>query len=301
MYEQYFGLKEKPFSLNPDPDYLYLSKKHQDALTTLNYGLRSQAGITVVTGEVGSGKTTLIQHILNHMEKDLAVGLVSNVQGAYGELLNWVLNAFELEHEGKGRVTCYQDFYDYLVDEYSKNHRTVLIIDEAQNLGKQMLEELRLLSNINVGKHFVLQMILVGQPELLELLQSKELRQFSQRISVNYHLDALNLEETQSYINHRIKIAGGNKGVFTNSACAGIFYHTSGVPRLINSLCDMALTYCFEADKERVDIDTVIEVVKDKSVGGIAAIGKPQSREAEEIYRILRNSETSDASDKYTE
>ncbi|NNF16565.1 MAG: AAA family ATPase, partial [Gammaproteobacteria bacterium] len=166
MYEQFYKLDEKPFTLLPDPAFLYLGKKHQMALTMLQYGLANNSGFSVITGEIGSGKTTLIRRLLNEMDDDISVGLISNTHQSFGDLLQWVLMAFGLEHKGKEKVECYETFVNYVVEEYAGNKRTVLIIDEAQNLSIETLEELRMLSNINSDKNQVLQLILVGQPEL---------------------------------------------------------------------------------------------------------------------------------------
>lgn len=222
MYEAFFGFKEKPFSLLPDPSFLYLGKRHSMALTMLQYGLMNQAGFTVIAGEIGCGKTTLIRHLLNNIDQDVTVGLISNTQREIGELLQWVLFAFNLEYRDKAKVELYETFVNFIIAEYSKNRRTVLIIDEAQNMASQTLEELRMLSNINADKHQVLQLILVGQPELRETLRRPELVQFAQRIAVDYYLNHLDLEETREYIYHRIKVAGVIVPFFHRSMRFGI-------------------------------------------------------------------------------
>ena len=212
MYEASFGFREKPFSLLPDPAFLYLGRMHSAAYSMLEYGIMNHAGFTVVTGEIGCGKTTLIRHLLNHLEQDVTVGLISNTHKSFGELMQWVMLAFGLDHKGTNKVQMYGAFTDFVIDEYAKNRRTVLIIDEAQNLKAKTLEELRMLSNINADKHQVLQLILVGQPELRKILRKPELVQFAQRVSVDYHLGALTFEETLEYIKHRLRMAGGKPG-----------------------------------------------------------------------------------------
>ena len=198
MYKAFYGFKEKPFSLLPDPGFLYLSKNHRMALAMLEYGFLNQAGFTVITGEIGSGKTTLIRHLLGEIARDqiVTVGLVSNTHRSFGELLQWVLLAFKLEYRGKEKVELYQTLADFLSREFDQGRRTVLIIDEAQNLSVQSLEQLRMLSNINADKDQILQLILIGQPGLRETLRLPELEQFAQRIAVDFHLQPLDLQET---------------------------------------------------------------------------------------------------------
>jgi type II secretory pathway predicted ATPase ExeA len=288
MYEEFFNLSERPFSLRPDPAFLYMGKHHRQALTMLNYGLRSEAGITVITGEVGSGKTTLIHHVLDRLDNDITVGLISNTHEAFGELLEWVLMAFGLDYRGKTKTELYQIFSDFLIDEYSKNKRTVLIIDEAQNFGVETLEELRMLSNINSGKHMVLQLVLVGQPELLETMKRPELRQLAQRVSVDYHINRLTVKDTIDYIRYRIEHAGGNPDIFLRSACAVVHYYSRGIPRLINTLCDFALVYAFADEIHQIGAKMVMDVVRDKQKGGIFPMRQDEDEEAVRIRTQLK-------------
>jgi len=269
MYEAFYNLKEKPFTLLPDPGFLYLSTRHRMALTMLEYGLMNQAGFTVISGDIGAGKTTLIRHLLNNMDREHTVGLISNTHRSFGELLQWVLLAFNLEHRGMDKVEMYQRFVDFIIDEYAHNRRTVLIIDEAQNMEAETLEELRMLSNINADKDQALQVILVGQRELRETLRRPDLVQFAQRISVDYHLEPLSETDTAGYIRHRLEVAGGNPDIFTPAACKAIYHFTNGVPRLINLLCDTALVYGYAEQKQRVDARLVADVAREKQQGGI--------------------------------
>lgn len=278
MYESFYSFNEKPFSLLPDPAFLYLSEKHRLALTMLQYGIMNQAGFTVITGEIGSGKTTLIRQVLNDVGEDVAIGVVSNTHRNFGELMQWVLLAFGLEHRDKKRIELYQTLADFIVREYGQGRRTVLIIDEAQNLSPEALEELRMLSNINADKDQVLQLILVGQAGLRETLRRAELQQFAQRVAVDYSLKPLNLEETWNYIRHRLKLAGGDAALFETKACAAVYYYSGGVPRLINVLCDTALVYGFAEQKRRIDVSTVCDVVRDKARGGIFPVRDDRSR-----------------------
>ena len=270
MYEAFYRFREKPFSILPDPSFLYPSSKHSMALALLEYGLMNQAGFNVITGEIGTGKTTLIRYLLGQMDKDVTVGLISNTHRSFGELLQWILFAFKLEHRGKQKVEMFQDFLDFLLREYSQKKRPVLIVDEAQNLAPETLEELRMLSNVNADKDQILQLILVGQAELRETLRRPDMQQFAQRIVVDYHLEPLDRQETHAYIRHRIAVAGGHDPLlFDDAACDAVYQHSQGVPRLINLLCDTALVYGFAAQQTRIDARTVDEVARDKQKGGI--------------------------------
>lgn len=265
MYESFYGLKEKPFSLLPDPAFLFLAKQHTSALAMLEYGLTNQAGFTLITGDIGCGKTTLIRHLLNNVERNITVGVLSNTQRAIGELLQWVLLAFNLNYQGKDKVALYQTFLNFINTEYAKNRRTVLIIDEAQNLGVETLEELRMLSNVNADKDQVIQLILVGQPELRALLARPELTQFSQRVAVDYSLATLSVEQTRSYITHRVSVAGVPGSLFDPDACDVIYHAARGVPRLINVLCDTALVYGYADGAKKITAEIAREVVEDKA------------------------------------
>ena len=286
MYDSFYGFRERPFSLLPDPSFLYLGNKHRIALTMLQYGLQSNAGFTVVTGEIGSGKTTLIRQILNELGREMTVGLITNTHQSFGELLQWVLMAFGLEYRGKEKVERYESFINFVIDQYAKGRRTVLIIDEAQNLSLETLEELRMLSNVNSDKNQVLQLILVGQPELRAMLQLPQLKQFAQRVSVSHHLDALNSEETYQYVRHRVSVAGGDPDLFDEKACALLWYHSRGVPRVINTLCDMALVYGYAAEQKAIDAELIKEVVRDRKKGGLFA-GRDEPEEGEEAELLV--------------
>ena len=269
MYKTHFGLREKPFSLLPDPSFLYLSDKHRMALALLQYGLSNQAGFTAITGGIGTGKTTLIRYLLNTMEQDVTVGLISNTHRSFGELLQWILLAFNLDYTNKSKVEMYQTFVDFMVHEYARKRRTVLIVDEAQNMSADTLEELRMLSNINADKDQVLQVVLVGQQQLRDTLRRPDLVQFAQRIAVDYHLTALTAEDTQAYIRHRLSVAGGEADLFTDEACAAVHRHSHGVPRLVNLLCDLAMVYGYAERRDQIDADLIADVARDKQAGGL--------------------------------
>jgi type II secretory pathway predicted ATPase ExeA len=277
MYENFYGFRSKPFSLLPDPEFLYLSDKHRMALTLLQYGLWNQTSFSVITGEIGAGKTTLIRHLLNQFDRNIVVGLISNTHPSFGELLQWILLAFNIDYSGKDKVGMYKAFVDFLIREYASNRRTVLIIDEAQNMSHQALEELRMLSNVNAEKDQVLQIILVGQPGLRKHLRDPSLEQFAQRVAVDYHLGKLSMEETRNYIHHRIKVAGGNPDLFTGDACEAVFQHSGGTPRLINILCDTTLVYGYAEQIVRFDARLVNDVARDKQTGGILPLRQAQA------------------------
>lgn len=269
MYEVFYGLKEKPFSLLPDPSYLYLSEKHQMALTLLEYSLVNQAGFCVISGITGAGKTTLIRHLLNQFGDNVAVGLITNTHQSFNELLRWILMAFNLDYSSDSKPRLYQTFVSFLIEQYAKNRNTVLIVDEAQNMSVETLEELRMLSNINADKDQVLQIILVGQPGLRDKLSRPDLEQFAQRIAVDYHIEPLNAEETRNYIRHRLTIAGGDPELFEKDAALSVYRYSNGTPRLINLLCDSALVYGYAEGVPRISARLVDEVARERQSHGL--------------------------------
>lgn len=272
MYEAFYGLKKKPFSMLPDPEFLFLSKKHQAALTLLEYGMLNHAGFCVISGEPGAGKTTILRALLKNVGDDISVGLITNTHRSFGGLLDWILSAFNLHRPNLTQVEMHQIFMDYLIDEYANNRSILLIVDEAQNMTADALEELRMLSNVNSEKDQLMQIILAGQPALKEMLQLPELMQFAQRIAVDYHLDALSLEETCGYIQHRLRVAGAEKDVFTPAACERIHNYSGGTPRLINLLCETVLVYGFADQLEMIDVDLVDEMVQERMKDSVVPI-----------------------------
>jgi type II secretory pathway predicted ATPase ExeA len=264
MYTEHFGLTHKPFNLVPDPQFLYLSPNHKKALTMLEYGLMSHAGFTVVTGEIGAGKTTLIRALLGKIDDDCVIGLINNTHESFGELMVWVLDSLEIESSATDNAGRYRDYINFVVEQHAQGRRVVLIVDEAQNLSVQALEELRLLSNVNIDSDIFLQLVLTGQPELIEKLNRPELVQFAQRIGVEFHLKALSYPETQNYIEYRLEVAGAKHKIFSNEACAVIYCYSEGIPRRINNLCDFALVYAFADDKKEIDVALIQDMMRDK-------------------------------------
>lgn len=280
MYLDYYGLRAKPFSLIPDPAFLFLSSQHSIAYHTLEYGLLEQAGITVITGEVGAGKTTLLRHLLNqHSEDELIVGLMANTQADTGkQLMKWVSMAFDLGHSHH-KVSLLKRFQKFLIANYAAGKKTVLIIDEAQNLTAKALEELRLLNNINSNQDELLKIVLVGQPELLEMMTRPDLSQFAQRVTLEFHLKSLGPADTVGYIRHRLSVAGAADDIFDEAAMYAIYFLAAGVPRLVNTLCDFGLLYGFSCNKKTIDVADILEVIRGRRIGAVNA----SARETEDM------------------
>lgn len=280
MYEEFYDLKMKPFQMIPDPAFLYWSENHLMAFTMLNYGILNASPLTVITGDVGTGKTTLLRQLLNEFPTGMEMGLISNLMEGKGELLEWALMAFEQSFEGN-HVTRFKRFRDFVVDIYAAGKQAVLVVDEAQNLGIAQLEELRMLSNINAERDQLLQIILIGQPELRDTLNRPELRQFSQRITSDFHLKPLEEREVQSYIQHRLSVAGVPPGreIFSRKTCDLITHATGGVPRLINTLCDLCLACGFSSNREVIDEDILRDLASGMERNGIFNQLEPLSGE----------------------
>jgi type II secretory pathway predicted ATPase ExeA len=264
LYTDFFGLAERPFTLVPDPDFLYWSQQHQRAFVVLEYGILSRAPITLITGEIGAGKTTLLQALLRNVDEDVTIGLVSNAQGDRGELVAWILSALDVVVERDlDYVAMFRTLQDFLIDEYASGRRVILIFDEAQNLSLEGLEELRMLTNINSNKDELLQLVLVGQPELREMIMRPELRQFAQRVAANYHLPRMDPATVEGYLRHRLQVAGGSGDEFEPDACVMIAEATEGVPRLVNQLADIAMVYAWTQDSRTVSSETVALVLSE--------------------------------------
>lgn len=270
MYETFFGLNERPFMTLPDPDFLYWSDNHIMAFTMLRYGVMTRAPLTVITGDIGAGKTTLLRKLLRELPDEVTTGLVSNMQDGRGDLLHWVMMALDQPFDAsEAYVTLFKRFQDYVIECYANDRRVLLIFDEAQNLGVKSLEELRMLSNINSDKDELLQIILVGQPELRTLIARPELVQFAQRISSDFNLGPLSKAETVKYIRRRLSIAGGAPEIFPTRTCELIYEATGGIPRLINVLCDFCLLYGFSAESRVIHEELLHEFLDSARQRGI--------------------------------
>ena len=263
MYESFYCLREKPFSILPDPDMIYWGRTHLMAFTMLEFGVLNNAGFTVITGEIGSGKTTLVRHLLRQLSPSLTVGLISNSPQGRLELLEWILMSLGQDFEGT-YPQLFKRLQDFLHAQFTAGRRTILIIDEAQNLEQAALEHLRMLSNINADKFQVLQLILLGQPELRDQLRKRELEQFAQRISSDFHIRALDQSEIERYVDFRLKAAGAATQLFDSEAVAMIGKAARGVPRTINILCDTALVYGFANSRPTIGSDIIRDVIADK-------------------------------------
>jgi general secretion pathway protein A len=272
MYENYYGLREKPFSILPDPDLIYWGRTHRMAFSMLEFGVLNNAQFTVITGEIGSGKTTLVRHLLKKLNSRMTnIGLVSNTPKAREELLQSIMLGLNLSCEGSTPVLL-KSFQDFLYTQHAKGRRTIIIVDEAQNLGEDALEGLRMLSNINVDKTQYLQLILVGQPQLKDMLCRPQLLQFAQRVSSDYHLKPLAQDEVAQYIGFRLGAVGASEDLFSSEACEMIAEASYGIPRMINILCDTALVYGFSTQSERITSKLIKEVIEDKRNFGIFPI-----------------------------
>jgi general secretion pathway protein A len=264
MYEAFYGLRGKPFSILPDPDMIYWGRMHSMAFTMLEFGVMNNAGFTVITGEIGSGKTTLVRHLLKRLPTNISVGLISNSPQGRQELLQWILMSLNRPFDGD-YPTLFKRLQDYLHGQYAGGRRTILIIDEAQNLEMEALEHLRMISNINTDHHQILQLILVGQPQLRDLLQSPQLHQFAQRISSDFHLQPLDGRDVINYITFRLNaVRSPPRDVFTLEACRMIASASGGIPRMINILCDTALVYGFARGERTISAELVADVIADK-------------------------------------
>jgi general secretion pathway protein A len=263
MYTEFYQLDRRPFLTLPDPGFLYWTEEHILAFTMLRYGLMTRAPITVVTGEIGAGKTTLLRQLLRETPVDLEIGLISNMQPGRGELLEWILMALGDPVEDKSYIQMFNRLQSRVIDSYARGKRVVLIFDEAQNMGVDTLEELRMLSNINSDKDELLQIVLVGQPQLRELISRPELKQFAQRITSDFHLNALSEDDIDSYVQHRMCVAGASWRVFPTATCHLMHRATRGVPRLVNVLADLCLVYGFASEARVIEESLLREFLAD--------------------------------------
>ena len=270
MYLKHYGFSKKPFSLIPDPEFMHFSDKHKLAYSLLKYGINEQTGLTVITGEIGSGKTTLLRYVLQKINyQKIVVGLIDNTHESWGDLSAWIATAFNIEYISQDKARVYKDIKSFIIKKFAEGKRVLLIVDEAQNMSEATLEELRLLMNINAGSDFLLQIILVGQPELLNTLTKPSLMQLAQRVSVEYHLEALSANETSAYINSRIKKANCERAIFDCQALEKIHQCSGGIPRLINILCDNALVYGYSLDRDTIGEDIILSIANSRKIGVI--------------------------------
>src|SRR3954447_1461556 len=281
MYEKYFQLRERPFALSPDPDYLYPSKVHQEALSYLRYGIEGHAGFVVITGEIGSGKTTMLQSLLGRLDRNTTVARVVNTMLDARELLDAIMLDFGLDPSGMSKPVLLHKLAEFLVLQRQAGRLTLLVIDEAQNLSLPALEEIRMLSNLETEKSKLIQIIMIGQPELREKLALPQLRHLRQRITVSYHLAPLDADETANYINHRLKRAAiGSPVTFPRDVTDLIHARSRGVPRIINVIADATLLFAYGIDRRDVDMATTHEALEELDATGVLASYQKEGEEA---------------------
>ncbi|HEY3278127.1 MAG TPA: AAA family ATPase [Syntrophorhabdaceae bacterium] len=268
MYREYFGLKENPFSIAPDPHYFYLSEGHREALAHLVYGIESDGGFILLTGEVGTGKTMVCRCLLEQMPDNSDIAFILNPKLTVPELLATMCDEFGIAYpEGTVSNKVFIDgIYSYLLETNARGRRAILIVEEAQNLSVEVLEQVRLLTNLETNERKLLQLIMLGQTELRDMLARPELRQLSQRITARYHMGPLAKKEISKYVRHRLKVAGMTRGtLFTEKAMGLLCRVSGGIPRLINVICDRALTGAYVEDKDKVDKKILLRAAREVS------------------------------------
>jgi general secretion pathway protein A len=265
MYREYFELKELPFSIAPDPRYLFMSNQHREALAHLVYGINSDGGFILLTGEVGTGKSTVCRCLLEKIPQNFNIALVLNPKLTVEELLATICDELCIDYpKGNTSIKVFVDYINaYLLDAHAKGRKTVLIIEEAQNLSIDVLEQVRLLTNLETNQRKLLQIIMLGQPELKGMLSRPELRQLSQRITARYHLGSLSKQEASAYVKHRLAVAGARGKLFPPATINKLFYLSSGIPRLINLICDRALLGAYVQGRDRVDKTTLSKAARE--------------------------------------
>ncbi len=263
MYLKFYNLNEPPFNITPDPRFLYFSRHHRDAYDHLLYGINARKGFIELTGEVGSGKTTLCRAVLSNLGSNVKTALILNPCLTETQLLKAMLNDFGIKPKGRDRLTYIETLNDFLLDMNAKNINVALLIDEAQNLTPQLMEQVRLLSNLETDQHKLVQIVLCGQPELKTRLARPNLRQLKQRITVRYHIPPLTVKETEEYIYHRLTVAGSNGNIkFKNSSINKIHHYSKGCPRVINAVCDNTLLAGYVDGKKIIDSACVKRAIK---------------------------------------
>jgi general secretion pathway protein A len=264
MYESFFNLTQKPFDLLPDPDFLFMSSSHKKVLSYLDYGIRERVGFILLTGEVGSGKTTIIRNLIKKNLSDVVLSKIFNTRVDSEQLIAMINDDFGLPVLNKDKITLLRDLNTFLIDQFVKGNKPVLIIDEAQNLNHDLLEEIRMLSNLETDNAKLLQIILVGQPELRKTLASATLVQLRQRISINCHIQPLSRSEIELYILHRLEKAGDREAAsFSKDTIDIIFTYSRGIPRLINIICDFIMLAAFAEETRTIDVALVQDIIGD--------------------------------------
>lgn len=270
MYEKFYNLKERPFKITPNPDYFFSSRGHKLALDYLSYGLTNQAGFTVIIGGIGTGKTTLVKRLLRKIGDEVQLATIANANVTPIQFLQTVLQEYGLDYKSDEKISLYITLKNFLTETYHNRKKAVLIVDEAQNLSPQVLEELRMISDLQTENDHLIQIILLGQPNLKEVLVTKDMAQFAQRITASCYLKGLEPSEVGVYIRHRLNVSGGDSSsLFTGEAINKIAQHSEGIPRIINVICDAALVYGFADELSQIDDRVIDEVVESKKATGL--------------------------------
>jgi general secretion pathway protein A len=294
MYTNHYNFNKKPFNLTPDPNFLYLTDGHREALASMSYGVKERKGIITITGEVGTGKTTLIYTFLNSLNKNVNTVYIYHTNITFEQILKKILNELNIYSDQADKTSLLQCFNDYLIEKLANDEIVAIIIDEAQNLGDDVLEELRMLTNLETSKSKLLQLILVGQPELEKKLNSDNLRQLKQRISIRRQTVPLTYDQSEEYIKHRLRLAGSKSNIFNKNAISRICEHSKGIPRIINIICDNALLIGFAKSNKKINDHIINEVIKD--MDNIFII-KPDNLTSDKI--ITENYQTSNSTNYY--
>ena len=267
MYEKFYEFKEKPFNTTPDSKFFFPSDKHTEALSRLIYAINERKGFIVITGEIGVGKTTVCRTLLNRLDVNTKVATITNTHLTCKELITEILDELEVEYTRGTKQRLLSQLNEHLIKQLTSDINTVLIIDEAQNLSPKVLEEVRMLSNLETEKEKLIQIILIGQPQLKAKLNNPNLIQFKQRIAVNFHIPALGKEETQKYIKHRLELASSNGiDIFTSKAIDIIYEVSQGIPRVVNLICDWALISGYTDNIKKITQGIIEEVTKDMDI-----------------------------------
>lgn len=266
MYESFYTLTKKPFTITSNPNFLYLSENHKEALAHLVYGIKHRVGFIEITGEIGAGKTTVCRALLNQLDQKTKTAFIFNSNLSELQLLQTIIDDLGIRPSGKNKGSMFADLNRFLIDQLSLGNNVVIIIDEAQNLSKKLLEQVRMLSNLEAENEKLLQIVLVGQPELRDKLRDPELRQLHQRIGVRYHIRALSKADVGQYITHRLSVAGSSYKsgpFFDDKAIDAVYEYSKGIPRLINVVCDKALLHGFVLETQRITSDLVHQSIRE--------------------------------------
>ena len=295
MYKEFFGLRANPFNVNPDPRYLFLTRHTEEALACLTYGIQSRKGFVLLTGEVGTGKTTLINKLMEWLRlQQVATAFIFNSRMDVPQFLDFMMADFGIPCDTKSKSQLLQRLYNWLLDRYRAGETAVLVIDEAQSLSDEVLEEIRMLTNLETFTEKLLKIVLVGQPELEQRLKQPQLRQLRQRLTLRAKTHPFNLEETKSYITQRLRIAGSNgEMIFDSNATVAIFRYAQGIPRIINLLCEHCLVSAFVDQRKTVSVEVVDSVARDFDLADGNAAGAmiapaPPSSEKFDLVEALR-------------